>query len=178
MGAPCRRRRPARCARGSGRGAARCRRARARRGLEHRLQVGGDRALAVGAGDVDDRRQRSCGIAELRQQPLDAAERQVDQLRMQRLHLGEELGRSSAFGPQLAVRPLGVRAASDGRGRVLASFEGADGSVRRRPSVARCVPCRVVSPSPRSAPRWRSRPRSAARRRCASRSACRRRACR
>ncbi len=41
------------------------------------------RTLAVGAGDMDDRRQMVLRIAERRQQPLDPAERQVDLLRMQ-----------------------------------------------------------------------------------------------
>ena len=46
-------------------------------GLEHRLQVGGDRALAVGAGDVDDRRQprvrdcRACRAAARRGRATD-----------------------------------------------------------------------------------------------------------
>ena len=41
---------------------------------------GADRALAVGAGDMDDRRQLALGIAELGQQPQDAVQRQVDLL--------------------------------------------------------------------------------------------------
>ena len=62
------------------------------RGLEHGLEIGRHRALAVGAGDVHARRQAFVGIAELAEQPLDAAERKIDQQRMQQLHFGEELG--------------------------------------------------------------------------------------
>ena len=40
-------------------------------GADHRHR----RALAVGAGDVDHRRQRALGVAERGEQPLDAAER-------------------------------------------------------------------------------------------------------
>ena len=60
-------------------------------GLQHRLQEGRERALAVGAGDVDHRRQAVLRVAELGEQRLDAAERQVDQPRMQRLELGQQL---------------------------------------------------------------------------------------
>ena len=85
-------------------------------GFEDRLQVGGDRALAVGAGDVHDRRQLRVRIAQLAEQPLDTAERQVDQLRMQQLHLGEELGarRHAALPPLGSVR-TGAAGASDRR---------------------------------------------------------------
>ena len=42
------------------------------------------RTLAVGAGDVNKRRQPAFGMIERREQALDAAERQVDALRMKR----------------------------------------------------------------------------------------------
>ena len=60
------------------------------RGLEHGLEEGGRRALAVGAGDVDDGRQALLRVAELVEQPRDAAERKVDQLGMQRPQLGQQ----------------------------------------------------------------------------------------
>jgi hypothetical protein len=41
------------------------------------------RALAVGAGDVHDRRQPVLRTAKRRQQAMDAVEREVDRLRMQ-----------------------------------------------------------------------------------------------
>ena len=49
-------------------------------GAEHRHH----RALAVGAGDVDDRRQAALGVAEGGEQPLDAGEDEVDDLGVQR----------------------------------------------------------------------------------------------
>jgi hypothetical protein len=45
---------------------------------------GDRRALAVGAGDVDHGRQAALWVVELAEQPLDAHERQVDRLWMQR----------------------------------------------------------------------------------------------
>ncbi len=71
--------------------------ARARR-LQHRLEIGGDGSLAVGAGDVHARRKPLVRVAELRQQPLDASERQIDQLGMQQFQLGEELSARRHFG--------------------------------------------------------------------------------
>ena len=60
------------------------------RGLEPGAQHGDDRALAVGAGDMDDRRQPALRVAERGQEPLDAAEREVDDLRVQRGQAGED----------------------------------------------------------------------------------------
>jgi hypothetical protein len=54
-------------------------------GLEHGAEEGDDGALAVGPGDVDDRRQRAFGMSERGQQPLDAAEGQVDRPGVERL---------------------------------------------------------------------------------------------
>ena len=89
-------------------------------GFDDRFQVGGDGALAVGAGNVHDRRQLLVRIAQLAEQPLDTAERQVDQLRVQQLHLGEELGarRHAALPPLGSVRTdrLGKRLAPADRG--------------------------------------------------------------
>ena len=59
--------------------------------LQHGLQQRGGGALAVGAGDVDDRRQAVVRVAEPGQQRLDAAERQIDAPRVQRLHLGQQI---------------------------------------------------------------------------------------
>ena len=42
------------------------------------------RALAVGAGDVNERRQAAFGMIERREQALDSAERQIDAPRMKR----------------------------------------------------------------------------------------------
>ena len=54
------------------------------RRFQDRAQEGDGRALAVGAGDVDHRRQFLLRMTRARQQPLDAVERQVDPLGMQR----------------------------------------------------------------------------------------------
>ena len=53
-------------------------------GLEQRPRKGGGRSLAVGAGDVDHRRQAILRIAEPIEQPRDAVQRKVETLRMQR----------------------------------------------------------------------------------------------
>ena len=53
-------------------------------GFENRACKCDGRTFAVGAGDVDDRRQMPFRMAERRQQALDAIERQVDALGMQR----------------------------------------------------------------------------------------------
>ncbi len=54
------------------------------RGLQHGAQEGDRGALAVGARDMDDRRQRAFGIAERIEQPLHAAERKIDCAGMKR----------------------------------------------------------------------------------------------
>ena len=54
------------------------------RAFQHGAQIGADRALAVGAGDMDDRRQFAFGMAELGEQPLDAVEHEIDALGMKR----------------------------------------------------------------------------------------------
>ena len=53
------------------------------RGFGDGAQEGQHRALAVGAGDMDHRRQTALGMIQLREQPLDAAERQIDDARME-----------------------------------------------------------------------------------------------
>ena len=53
-------------------------------GLQDRAQIGDGRALAVGAGDMDHRRQLGFGMIEPLQQALHAIEAEIDPLRMQR----------------------------------------------------------------------------------------------
>ena len=53
-------------------------------GLERGAHIGDDRALAVGARDMDRRRQRPIGVAERGEQALDPVEREIDQLGMER----------------------------------------------------------------------------------------------
>ena len=54
------------------------------RGFEDRAQIGDGGALAVGAGDMDHRRQLAFGMIEPRQQPVHAIEAEIDAPRMQR----------------------------------------------------------------------------------------------
>ena len=51
---------------------------------------GDERALAVGAGDMDHGRQLLLGMVKGREQTLDAPERQIDRLRVQRLQALEQ----------------------------------------------------------------------------------------
>ena len=53
-------------------------------------QEGDERALAVGAGDMEDRRQPLLGRAERGKQPLDAAKRKIDRFRVQRFQAIEQ----------------------------------------------------------------------------------------
>ncbi len=52
--------------------------------FEDRAHEGDGRALAVGSGDMDDRRKLAFRMAERRQQPPHPIERKIDQLGMQR----------------------------------------------------------------------------------------------
>ena len=58
--------------------------------LSHGADKGDQRALAVGAGDMNHRRQAPLGMAKGCEQPLDAAKRQIDRLRVQRLEALEQ----------------------------------------------------------------------------------------
>ena len=60
------------------------------RRLQDRTHERDGRALAVGAGDVDHQRQLVFRVIERRQKPLDAAERQIDALGMQRQQSRED----------------------------------------------------------------------------------------
>ena len=53
------------------------------RGFQNRPQIGHRRALAVGAGDVNDRRQPAFGVIEPLQQPMHPLEVEIDARRMQ-----------------------------------------------------------------------------------------------
>ena len=54
------------------------------RGNQHRFEIGDDAALAVGPGNVDDRRRGALRVAERVEQPGHAPEREVDGLGMER----------------------------------------------------------------------------------------------
>ena len=58
--------------------------------LQHGRQHGQRAALAVGAGDVDHRRQPPLGMAQGRQQALDPAEREIDALGVERVQAGQD----------------------------------------------------------------------------------------
>ena len=54
------------------------------RRLQNRAQIGDGRTLAVGAGDMDHRRQPAFGMAEPLQQPVHPLQIEIDALGMQR----------------------------------------------------------------------------------------------
>jgi hypothetical protein len=120
-------------------------------GLEPGADHGERRALAVGAGDVDHRRQVAFGVAERRQEPPDPVQRQVDDLGMQRHHPREDgVGGVAAHGlasePAAAGLPAGFApafppgfpagaVASSGFASAAAGA-GSGGAGRRRPPAA------------------------------------------
>ena len=63
-------------------------------GLDHRAQECGGRALAVGAGDVDDRRHPALRVAELVHEHAHPVEREVDLARIERLEALEDGART------------------------------------------------------------------------------------
>ncbi len=94
------------------------------------------RALAVGAGDMHHRREAILRIAQLRHQPADAVEREVDRLRMQLRQAIED-----RIGAQLFVAPgeslAGMARPGCGIGSTSAAGPGAISSLRMRLSVSR-----------------------------------------
>ena len=70
---------------------------------------GEERALAVGAGDMQHRRQLLFGLAERGEQPLDAPKRQVDRLRVQLLQpLEQRVARRDPRARRSRARRCGV----------------------------------------------------------------------
>ena len=82
------------------------------RGFEDRAHERDGRALAVGTGDVDHRWQAPFRMAERGEEALDAAEREIDALRVQRQQSGED--GLPALLPRL-VRGGGARASAGAR---------------------------------------------------------------
>ncbi len=78
------------------------------RRLDHGAEEGGGRSLAVGAGDVDDRRQAPLGMPEPRQEHAHAVEREVDLARIERLEALED--RAGMVHPGSPARPRPARA--------------------------------------------------------------------
>jgi hypothetical protein len=68
------------------------------RGFEDGAHERHGRTLAVGAGDMDHRRQMPLGMAERRQQPFDAAEGKIDSLRMKRQEPRLQIGQRASRG--------------------------------------------------------------------------------
>jgi hypothetical protein len=52
-------------------------------GFQDRAAEGRDRALAIGAGHMDDRRQFQMGITQSREKPRDAVQRKIEPLGME-----------------------------------------------------------------------------------------------
>ena len=63
--------------------------------FEHRAHEGDHRTFAVGAGDMDHRRQLALGVAELRQDARHPVKREIDQPGMQRLQPRDDVADGS-----------------------------------------------------------------------------------
>ena len=102
------------------------------RGLETGPHRGHRRAFALGAGDVHDRRKVVLRIAQRREQPLDAAERQIDQLRMQPAEALENpvAGRRSHSAPLRS-----------GRASICGTTAAGGCGLRSRPRIRANVAC-------------------------------------
>ena len=92
------------------------------RRFEDRAHEGDGRAFAVGAGDMDHRRQPPLRMIERGQQPLDAVERQIDALGMQRQQPRQDgvdrRGVGAGALTSSRVRAPAARAARLARGRL------------------------------------------------------------
>ena len=75
--------------------------------FQHGAGEGADRTFAVGAGDVNDRRQFAFGMAEIGQQPQDPIQHQVDLLGME---CQKPFENCVALGDAHEARPLGAGA--------------------------------------------------------------------
>ena len=84
------------------------------RGFQDRSQVGDRRALAVGAGDMNDRRQLALGMIEPLQQQLHALQTKVDASGMQLRQAGD----------QVAVRHRRDTVHADGAAGAISAGEG------------------------------------------------------
>ena len=72
-------------------------------GLGHGSDEGAGAALAVGAGDVDDRRQAPLGMIQPGKQGTKPVEAEIDQPGMQPLEAGERSVRLASFTPPPAA---------------------------------------------------------------------------
>ena len=94
--------------------------------FQHRAAEGAGRALAVGAGDMDHRRQLALGMIELIEQPQDAVQHQIDLLGMKR---------QQPFEDRVATRRRGWPFTL-GAGRRVDDGGGGDGRHRRAARLA------------------------------------------
>ncbi len=75
-------------------------------GLENRPKKGDGRSLAVGSGNMEDRRQTMLGVSERAEQPLDAAKREVEAFRPARAKAVDDVERRfHGRGPNAGGRP-------------------------------------------------------------------------
>ena len=113
-------------------------------GLQDRAHEGDGRALAVGAGDVDHRRQVPLGMAERGEQPLDAVERQVDALGMQRQRAARRSRRPAAsWRSAHACAGTGNCGSAPGAGALVSSRTDRKASRAICGGAPPCRPCRA-----------------------------------
>src|SRR5438132_14119450 len=118
------------------------------RGLETGPDCGYRRAFALGAGDMDDRWKGVLRIAERREKPLDAAERQVDQLRMQP---------SEALENPVAARRSHSAALRSGRAATCGWTTAGGCGFRSRPRIRANVACSSARDTTWSIMPWSSK---------------------
>ena len=89
-------------------------------GFEHRAQIGDRRALAIGAGDMDHRRQLALGMVELREQPVHALKPERDPARVQRGEPRDQLVERRAWLGGEIVHAVGATVGASAASTVLA----------------------------------------------------------
>src|SRR5262249_46046046 len=131
--------------------------------LQHRAREGTGRTLAVGAGDMDDRRQPVLRIAKVGEKTLDAVENEIDPLRRKGRKPFEDrvaLGGAEAHGARAgstAVRASTVRVCGGGsfafgRERRISRCTRREITVR---SSWRCTTMSIMPCSSRYSARWK-----------------------
>ncbi len=106
--------------------------------LKNRTRERDGRTLAIGAGHMDGRRQMALRITERGKQPLDAIQRKVDALRMQRQQSGRNgadrgrLGRPSAHAGAVEGTASAGGTDAAGRGRLMRACRAPAGAFMNR----------------------------------------------
>ncbi len=101
--------------------------------LQHGAREGADRALAIGAGDMDDGRQFLFGMAEIGEQPDDPVQDQIDPLGVKRQKPFEDpvaAGVADAHERLAGPGPDEFEATATGTGRVGVAFTTGGGGRR------------------------------------------------